>query len=375
MSESPLEELLAIVRRDLGAVDVRLADSDVAPAAASVGCEVPGGRRIVADFAEPPVDPEACQRRLEVLVASFAAVLSLPADRRSSRPPAADSLHDELTALAQRSGAVEALVIDAHSPVVWGSAGEQVDLAAAEEAVAELRVPGVLREVGRTEAATSELAHRHGLASVEGLRLDPRVLRAVPIALCRRHRVVPVARRGGTLVLGMADPADTEALYAVSLVTGLEVEPVVAGPSTLAFLDHVDDDDARTYDEVLAAVPEEARSGREIVARRARDAWARLLAARHAIALVRGLAEMESLHKGGHLHHTSSDGRFGVVARSFAAIYVVILAFDGEFEELRAKRALQHALPAIERLVLALPPLEPPPRIGGVVALRRPRRR
>jgi len=42
----------------------------------------------------------------------------------------------------------------------------------------------------------------------------------------------------------------------------------------------------------------------------------------------------------------------------------------------RAERAAQESLPRIERLVLALPPLDPDPQpMGGVVALRRPRRR
>jgi hypothetical protein len=46
------------------------------------------------------------------------------------------------------------------------------------------------------------------------------------------------------------------------------------------------------------------------------------------------------------------------------------------FDELRAERAVADALPRIERLVLALPPQEPPPApIAGVVAIRRGRRR
>jgi hypothetical protein len=52
------------------------------------------------------------------------------------------------------------------------------------------------------------------------------------------------------------------------------------------------------------------------------------------------------------------------------------MVFDGEFDELRAERAAQESLPRIERLVLALPPLDPDPQpVGGVAALRRPRRR
>jgi hypothetical protein len=51
--------------------------------------------------------------------------------------------------------------------------------------------------------------------------------------------------------------------------------------------------------------------------------------------------------------------------------------FAGEFDELRAERAVLESLHRIERLVLALPPLDPdPPRQGaGVIAMGRPRRR
>jgi hypothetical protein len=89
-----------------------------------------------------------------------------------------------------------------------------------------------------------------------------------------------------------------------------------------------------------------------------------------AIRAVRALPQTATLHKGGHVHHLVSEPGFGVFARSFAGIYVLILAFRDPVDELRTERAVMHALPTIERLVLALPPLDPTPRQGGVVALR-----
>jgi hypothetical protein len=85
---------------------------------------------------------------------------------------------------------------------------------------------------------------------------------------------------------------------------------------------------------------------------------------------IRALPEMATLHRGGQLHQTSIEANLGFVARSFAGIYVLILAFAEAFDELRAKRAIVHALPVIEKLVLALPPQDPAPLMGGVVALR-----
>ncbi len=94
-----------------------------------------------------------------------------------------------------------------------------------------------------------------------------------------------------------------------------------------------------------------------------------------AIAAIRELPSLDLLHKGKHLRHVSRENAFYLVL-SFSGIYLLCLVFDGEFDELRAERAAQESMPRIERLVLALPPLDPDPQpVGGVAALRRPRRR
>lgn len=95
-----------------------------------------------------------------------------------------------------------------------------------------------------------------------------------------------------------------------------------------------------------------------------------------AIVVARGLPGLGALRKGGHVAHTVRAGDLGVIVRSFASIYLLVLAFEGAFDELRAERAVEESLPRIERLVLALPPLDPKPApIAGVVALRRGKRR
>jgi hypothetical protein len=53
-----------------------------------------------------------------------------------------------------------------------------------------------------------------------------------------------------------------------------------------------------------------------------------------------------------------------------------VLVYETRFDELRAERAVAEAIGRIERLVLALPPLDPDPFQGaGVMAMRRPRKR
>ena len=57
-------------------------------------------------------------------------------------------------------------------------------------------------------------------------------------------------------------------------------------------------------------------------------------------------------------HH---ETQFGYFARGFANIYLLVVVFEGAFSELYVESAVVHALPAIEQLLLALPPLDPGP--------------
>lgn len=66
------------------------------------------------------------------------------------------------------------------------------------------------------------------------------------------------------------------------------------------------------------------------------------------------------------------EAGFGYLARSFASIYRAVLVFEGPFSELHVDAAILHALPGLERLVLALPPVDPGPSGGRVLALVRP---
>lgn len=375
MSANSLEEFLAIVQRDLGADDVRVLEDDGVPEErpGSLSCELPGGRHLVAAFDAPPADLEARRRRLEMLVSAFTDLLVADGRARAARPQPACSLQEELAALAQRANAAEVVIIDAFSPVVWGSSAELPDLSARFAEVArDLR--GGLHEVLPDDIAA---AAQYGMSSAQGLRVDPAAMRLIPRAVCARRRLIPIGRTGDRLVIAMADPRDADAIHDVVLLTGLEVDPVYAGESMAAFLRHLDDDgdDGQGYDEVMAAIPAEDRAAREPAARAAREAWGRGVLARRAMSAVRALPEIDGLNKGGQLRATVATPDFGYIARSFSAIYVAILVFDAPFDELLAKRGLTHSMPTIERLVAALPPLEPPPKMGGVVAMRAPRRR
>jgi hypothetical protein len=253
-----LDRFLALVRRELGAEEARVleeADDAASSDDRELRCRLADGRNIVALFAEPPPDREAKLRRLEILIGTFDAVVDEASQGRRARPPVASSLHDELLALCARAAAVNVLVIDANSPVVWGA------------------------------------AHPHGVVAQPPLASSPRIAEA---------------------------PANDEG---------------------------------------------EQAGGMAVVSRRA-------------VQIVRSLPDLAALRKGKHVRHVEREGEVVFVAHSFASIYVLVVVYDAPFDELRAERAIVDSLPRIERLVLALPPLDPQPFEGaGAVALRRPRRR
>ncbi len=67
---------------------------------------------------------------------------------------------------------------------------------------------------------------------------------------------------------------------------------------------------------------------------------------------------------------SADDEEWGVFARGFAQIYLCALVYDGAFSELHAEGALVRSLPHVETLVLALPPVDPPPKAAKVIRIR-----
>ncbi len=63
-----------------------------------------------------------------------------------------------------------------------------------------------------------------------------------------------------------------------------------------------------------------------------------------------------------------------VMVRPFAAIYRVVVLFEGEFSPLHAETTLTRALPVIERMVADHPPVDPTPKGARVHAFVRPDR-
>lgn len=229
------ERLAEVVKRSLGARDVRL--EEVAPVRAASAPELPelrralgDGRELVVVFDPPAPDLDTVAARLEALVSSFEGSLR-ESGSESTRPPrmsAEASLHEELETLAARAGALDALVVDLASPVVWGSAGnaESQDDAGelpegpARAAIADVHAVSSLRAAQRGKHLR-HLVRRDGLNYVAhsfgGIYVlllvfadmfdELRAERAIGDSLPRVERIVmrlpprdPAPTRGGAVI-------------------------------------------------------------------------------------------------------------------------------------------------------------------------------
>jgi hypothetical protein len=372
-------EFLEVVRKNFGASDVRiLSEGETPPPSQGViVCELPLGQLLAVSFAVPPSDPHSAQRRLEMLVRAFESTLAASAESASVAPKTR-ALHDELAALVERAGALDALVIDAHSPAIWGGAYAELP-----EVLEQYEPPppdNVVRIDGQPTVSRAtelgSLARSLGLRVFEALALDPRAMSLVPREACERHSMVPLFGSGSRLLLAMVDPTNLAGIYEAALASGVDVEPAVAPERLIRFIL------AWNYGSSSKSIPppkveldDDEKRSREQLAQAARDKWLRHFATRKAIQLVRAMPELENLHRGGHVSRTVTEQDFACIARSFAGIYVLVVVFEGPFDELKAKHAVSQALPIIESLVLALPPRDPPPTIAGARAARRPIRR
>jgi type IV pilus assembly protein PilB len=64
-------------------------------------------------------------------------------------------------------------------------------------------------------------------------KIDPSVLKLVPLDVARKYFIIPVARVGATLTIAMADPSNVFVIDDVKFMTGYNVEVVVSGESSI----------------------------------------------------------------------------------------------------------------------------------------------
>ena len=68
------------------------------------------------------------------------------------------------------------------------------------------------------------------------LKVDPEILKDLPLKLVLRHNLMPLRRENAVLVVATGDPFNVYALDDLAMLTGLEVQPVLAQPREIARL-------------------------------------------------------------------------------------------------------------------------------------------
>ncbi len=90
------------------------------------------------------------------------------------------------------------------------------------------------RDLVEPDAIAMCASREFGVPAIDVAALDPDVLtQDFDEGLVRRHQVLPLIRRGDSLHVALADPADVRALDAIKLATGIDIEPTVAAADRL----------------------------------------------------------------------------------------------------------------------------------------------
>ena len=128
----------------------------------------------------------------------------------------------------------------------------------------ELVEGGVVSESQVASARAAQL----GLPFVDltDYPIDQSAVSLVPVALLRRHEVLPIGRDGDRLLLAMADPRDVLALDDIRAAVKMQARPVVAERGDLlAALDRFVRSDSELNELTVAMVEESAPAGGDLV--------------------------------------------------------------------------------------------------------------
>lgn len=288
-----LLQLLDVVQRELAAVEARIELGTREPDDARVlFAPLKGGWRLVVVLPEPPRSRNEALAKLEALAESFGGVTTQSDEWSSMNSELVGRrLDDELAEIAERAGAVRAVVIDRQSPMIWGTSGSR---RTDEDVDTGIKTAEALDAVAKAGVDLAELMK----SSADRVR-----------------QLLEKQGANGTFLIREAERIHGE--------------------------------------------------------RKSENAWKNHLLVSRAIRGVRKM--LASDPHGAHLREMVHQPYSSYLARAFASIYCLVLVFDGEFTELHAEAAAVHGIPAVERLVLALPPVDPPPPGGKLISLRQPK--
>jgi len=85
------------------------------------------------------------------------------------------------------------------------------------------------------EKLVTFLSRQYGVPAINlsDYKIDPSVLKLVPVDIAREYLIMPVARVGATLTIAMADPSNVFVIDDIKFMTGYNVEVVVSNESSI----------------------------------------------------------------------------------------------------------------------------------------------
>ena len=94
------------------------------------------------------------------------------------------------------------------------------------------------RGFAKEDDVLAALAEEFGMELVDltQIKIEPDTLQAMPLKLVHRRTLMPLSRNNGTLVVATGDPFDVYALDELQMLTGLQIQPVLASPREIARL-------------------------------------------------------------------------------------------------------------------------------------------
>jgi type IV pilus assembly protein PilB len=118
---------------------------------------------------------------------------------------------------------------------------EQLDEALkVQKNTAGAKIGRVLVDLGYVAQTDIDRAYAEQLGysylELENTTIDAEVSKTLPQSVARRYKAVPIRRNGNRLVVALADPTNVFALDDIRLITGFEVEPMLASESDLETL-------------------------------------------------------------------------------------------------------------------------------------------
>jgi type IV pilus assembly protein PilB len=201
---------------------------------------------------EPPAPEVEAEPVLEVLeVVPPAAHPPRAADTAKAESEAVNALL-AATELVNGSAAVGAKSRKGGPDVPKPSTPDLSELLVSSGQVTREEMEAALRERAATGRSLGEILSELGLVSEEDLirasaaeagmefidlndqQLDPEATKLIPEALARRHRVLALAYRGDTPVIGMANPSDVFAVDDLRTLLGNDLHIVVCSPGQIS---------------------------------------------------------------------------------------------------------------------------------------------